>query len=123
VERSVCHSGRTASPPVPIADALAHESAHSATNAIVSYAKVDAGTAKVSGVAFLDRSTPRAYELRKHVVVLCAPSIESARLLLASAPRDQLDGLATSSGAVGRYLMDLTKLGIDAEMPLEDARA
>jgi len=102
--------GRTASPPVPIVDALATRKCTLRTNAIVSRVMVDVDTAKVAGVAFVDRWTRRAQEVRAKVVVLCASPIESARLLLASATRQHPEGLANSSGAVGRYLMDHTVL-------------
>ncbi len=54
--------------------------------------------------------------------MLCASSIESARLLLASATPQHPAGLANSSGLVGRYLMDHVHLGgINADMPLARA--
>ena len=57
---------------------------------------------KASGVAYVDRVTREAKEVRGKVVVLCASTLESTRLLLNSAP----GGLANSSGTLGRYLMD-----------------
>jgi choline dehydrogenase-like flavoprotein len=42
------------------------------------------------------------------LVVLAASACESARLLLNSTSRQHPNGLANSSGAVGRYLMDST---------------
>ena len=44
----------------------------------------------------------------RRAVVLCASAIESTRLLLNSATDQHPDGLANSSGALGRYLMDHT---------------
>jgi choline dehydrogenase-like flavoprotein len=111
--------GRTASPPVPIADALATGRCTLWTNAMASHLTVDSRTAKVNGVAFVDRGRRRVHEASANVVVLCASSIESARLLLASASRQHAQGLANSSGSVGRYLMDHTHVtGINADMPL-----
>ena len=60
------------------------------------------GVGRAAGVAYLDRVTRQAREVRGKVVVLCASTLESTRLLLHSAP----GGLANSSGALGRYLMD-----------------
>jgi choline dehydrogenase-like flavoprotein len=40
------------------------------------------------------------------VEVLCAQALESVRILLNSATRQQPNGLANSSGALGKYLMD-----------------
>jgi choline dehydrogenase-like flavoprotein len=111
--------GRTAAPVLPLRDALATSRCTLRTNAVASRVLVDSRTAGVNGVAFVDRRTRRTHEIRARVVVLCASSIESARLLLASATRQHPEGLANSSGAVGRYLMDHTHLtGIRGIMPL-----
>jgi choline dehydrogenase-like flavoprotein len=111
--------GRTASPPFPIADALATGRCTLRSNSIASHLTVDSRTAKVNGVAFVDRVSRRACEASARVVILCASSMESARLLLASATRQHPDGLANSSGTVGRYLLDHTHVtGINADIPL-----
>ncbi len=39
-------------------------------------------------------------------MVLCAQALESVRILLNSKTRQQPEGLANSSGMLGRYLMD-----------------
>jgi choline dehydrogenase-like flavoprotein len=118
-DRSVI-CGRTASPPFPIRDALATGRCRLRTNAIVSHLIVDHSQPKVKGVAFVDRRTHRTREVTARIVVLCASAIESARLLLASATREHPEGLANSSGAVGRYLMDHTHLtGIHGIIPLK----
>jgi choline dehydrogenase-like flavoprotein len=57
-------------------------------------------------VLFVDRETQRWYEVAGRVIVLCASTIESIRLLLASATRDFPTGLGNSSGVLGHYLMD-----------------
>jgi choline dehydrogenase-like flavoprotein len=123
-DRSVI-PGRTACPPFPVSDALATRTCTVRLGAIVSHVTVDSRSGKVDGVAFIDRWTGRAREVHAKVVVLCASSIESARLLLLSATRQHPGGLANSSGAVGTYLMDHTHLtGIAADMPLSpDAAA
>jgi choline dehydrogenase-like flavoprotein len=111
--------GRTSPSVVPVRDALASSRCRLRTNAVVSRLLVDSRTANVNGVAFVDRVTRRTHEVRARVVVLCASAIESARLLLASATPQHPDGVANSSGAVGRYLMDHTHLtGIRGVMPL-----
>jgi len=114
--------GRTASRPVPIADALRSRNCTLRTNTVVSRLLVDQGTAKVKGVAYVDRISRRPSEVRAKIVVVCASSIESARLLLASATPQHPEGIGNSSGLVGRYLMDHTMLAqIGANMPLRDA--
>jgi choline dehydrogenase-like flavoprotein len=69
---------------------------------------VAAGGERVSGVAVVDRRTGSRHEVGARAVVLCASALESTRLLLGSATADHPDGLANSSGALGRYLMDHT---------------
>jgi choline dehydrogenase-like flavoprotein len=111
--------GRTSASVFPLRDALATFRCTLRTNAVVSRILVDPRTANVSGVAYVHRVTKRVDEIHARVVVLCASSIESARLLLASATPQHPEGLANSSGAVGRYLMDHTHVtGIRGTMPL-----
>jgi choline dehydrogenase-like flavoprotein len=57
-------------------------------------------------VVFVDRETHRWSEVEGRVIVLCSSTIESVRLLLASANDDFLTGLANSSGLLGHFLMD-----------------
>jgi choline dehydrogenase-like flavoprotein len=76
----------------------------------------DGGTA--GGVAYLDRLSGQEREVSGRVVVLCASAIESTRLLLNSATPEHPDGLANSSGVLGRYLMDHTfGIGLDGVLP------
>ncbi len=77
-------------------------------NAVASHVIVDPKTGKAKGVAFVDRVTKTAHEVFGKVVVVCASTIESARLLLNSATRQHPNGLGNSSDALGRYLMDHT---------------
>ncbi len=71
-------------------------------DAVVSHVTTDRATGLASGVAYLDRLTRRPREIKSKVVVLCASTLESTRILLNSAPW----GLGNSSGMLGRYLMD-----------------
>lgn len=57
-------------------------------------------------VVFVDRESRRWYEVEGRVILLCASTIESNRLLLASTSRHFPTGLANSSGVLGHYLMD-----------------
>ncbi|HXG66581.1 MAG TPA: GMC family oxidoreductase [Blastocatellia bacterium] len=77
-------------------------------NAVVSHIIVDTNTGKAKGVAFIDRVTKKAHEVFGKVVVLCASTIESTRLLFNSATRQHPNGLGNSSGVLGHYLMDHT---------------
>lgn len=59
-----------------------------------------------SGVLFIDRETGRWHEATARAILCCASTIETVRLLLASATREFPAGLANSSGTLGHYLMD-----------------
>lgn len=76
------------------------------TNAVASHVIVDTKTGKAKGVAFIDQLTKKPHEVFGKVVVLCASTIESTRLLLNSATRQHPAGLGNSSGVLGQYLMD-----------------
>jgi len=56
------------------------------------------------GVSIIDRATGREEEISARVVVVCCATVETARLLLNSKSATHPDGLANSSGVVGRYL-------------------
>jgi glucoside 3-dehydrogenase (cytochrome c) catalytic subunit len=77
-------------------------------NAVAHHVIVDPKTGNAAGVAFIDQITKQSYEVFGRVVVLCASTIESTRLLLNSASRQHPNGLGNSSGVLGCYLMDHT---------------
>ena len=84
------------------------------TDAVVSRVTTDSASGLASGVAYLERATRTPREIRAKVVVLCASTLESTRILLNSAP----GGLANSSGVLGHYLMDhIYGAGISGRMP------
>ena len=85
------------------------------TDAVASHITVDKASGKASGIAYIDRRTRMPRELRGKIIVLCASTLESTRLLLNSAP----GGLANSSGVLGHYLMDhIYGGGASGEMPM-----
>jgi choline dehydrogenase-like flavoprotein len=61
---------------------------------------------KVSAVSYVDKDTRTERQVRARAFVVGASSCESTRLLLNSKSALFPDGLANSSGVVGRYLMD-----------------
>jgi len=61
---------------------------------------------KATGVSYVDKATKSEKRVMARAVVVAASACESARLLLNSRSKLFPDGLANSSGAVGRYLMD-----------------
>ncbi|MBK6389384.1 MAG: GMC family oxidoreductase [Saprospiraceae bacterium] len=61
-----------------------------------------------SGISYVDRNTMQEYHIKARSVVLAASACESARLLLNSKSSRHSNGLANSSGMVGKYLHDST---------------
>jgi choline dehydrogenase-like flavoprotein len=68
---------------------------------------------KAEGVSYIHKATRSEKRVHARAVVLAASACESARLLLNSKSPLFPDGLANSSGTVGKYLMDST--GSDGE--------
>jgi glucoside 3-dehydrogenase (cytochrome c) catalytic subunit len=85
-----------------VADALKSGNCTLIPNAMVYKVLTDPSTHRARGVLYIDRLTREAKEVSARAVVLSAQALESARILLNSAP----GGLANSSGALGHYLMD-----------------
>lgn len=82
------------------------------THAVVSHVVLDRNTGKAKGVGYVDAITGRHREIFGKVVVLCAGTLESTRILLNSAPVEGgKQGLANGSGVLGHYLMDHVKDG------------
>ena len=76
------------------------------TDSVVKQVLIDRQTGRASGVSYIDARTRQAHEASADVVVLCASTIESVRLLLNSACEGHPNGLGNSSGVLGRYFMD-----------------
>ena len=72
---------------------------------------LDRRTNRVSGVRVVDAQTRAERTYTARVVFLCASAIESARILLNTRSARFPDGLANSSGQVGRNIMDHIKWG------------
>lgn len=83
-------------------------------DSVASRILVHPGGVRTRGVAYVDRISGSEREVEAQAIFLCASTIESTRLLLNSATEDHPDGLANSSGLLGRYLMDHTfNVGFD----------
>ena len=72
---------------------------------------------RATGVSYIDKTTGADRHVRARIVVLAASACESARLLLNSKSSHFPDGLANSSGAVGRYLTDTTGTDVAGFIP------
>jgi choline dehydrogenase-like flavoprotein len=70
-----------------------------------------------TGVSFINTATAGEETVRGKIVVLAASACESARLLLNSKSVRHPNGLANSSGTVGRYLTDTPGTSISGQVP------
>jgi len=66
----------------------------------------DPQTRRVSGVRVIDGQTHKAMEFQGRIIFVCASALESTRILLNSATPEFSNGLANSSGELGKNLMD-----------------
>jgi choline dehydrogenase-like flavoprotein len=72
---------------------------------------------KVAAVSYIDKETRTERQIRCRTVVVAASACETARLLLNSKGPRHTNGLANSSGVVGRYLTDTTGYGLSGHIP------
>jgi choline dehydrogenase-like flavoprotein len=70
-----------------------------------------------TGVIYIDKNTGREERVRARIVVLAASACESARLLFNSTSSSFPQGLANSSGVLGKYLTDTTGAGVTGFIP------
>jgi len=77
---------------------------------------------QVTGVGYIDKKTGQEHQVTAKVVILAASACESARLLLNSKTAKHPQGLANSSGQVGKNLMDSTGANIGALVPALQGR-
>jgi choline dehydrogenase-like flavoprotein len=87
------------------------------TDAMVREVTVDEN-GKATGVSFIDKTTGDERTVKARVVVLAASSAESVRILLNSKSPRFPNGLANSSGLLGRYIMDTVGASLGGQIPL-----
>jgi choline dehydrogenase-like flavoprotein len=104
------------SPTVLLPPALATGRLTILTNAMAREITVD-DNGLASGVSYIDKTTGRDNHVRGRIVVLAASACESARILLNSKSSKFPQGLANSSGVVGRYLTDTTGTSVRGFIP------
>jgi len=104
------------SPGVFIGPALTTGKLTSITNAMVREVPLDRA-GRATGVRYVDKTDGLDKEIRARVVVLAASACETARLLLNSKSSSFPQGLANSSGTVGRYLTDTTGTDVQGFIP------
>ncbi len=104
------------SPTVHLLPAVATGNLDVITDAMVREVAVD-GSGRATGVHYIDKKTRTDRHAAARVVVLAASACESARILLNSKSALFPDGLANSSGLVGKYIMDTVGAGLSAQIP------
>lgn len=72
---------------------------------------------KATGISFVNKDDMQEYTVNAKVVILAASACESARLLLNSKSASFSNGLANSSGMVGKYLHDSTGASMGGILP------
>ena len=125
--RSACHNcgqcGRGcrtrsnfSSPDVLIAPALATGKLTLITNAMVR--EVTMGKdGLATGVTYIDRKTGEAKDVKARIIVLAASAFESARILLNSKTSSFPQGVANSSGTIGKFITDTTGTSLAGFIP------
>jgi len=86
------------------------------TNAMAHEVTLD-NRGRASGVNYIDTKTGAQKHADARVVVLAASACETARLLLNSKSAQFPNGLANSSGVVGKYLTDTTGTDVSGFVP------
>ena len=101
-----------------VADALRTGRCTLISNAMVYQVLMDSSRNRARGLLYLDRDTRQAKEIYARVVILCAQSYESVRILLNSSNRQYPNGIANSSGVLGHYLTaHIRNAGASGELP------
>ena len=72
---------------------------------------------KAKGVVFIDKTTGKEAQVTGKAVVLAAGAGGSVRILLNSKSNAFPNGLANSSGLVGKYMMDTVGADVDGHIP------
>jgi choline dehydrogenase-like flavoprotein len=110
------------SPDVLIAPALQTGKLTLMTNAMVR--EVTLGPdGLANGVTYIDKKTGQDLQVRAKVVVLAASALETARNLFNSRSSRFPQGLANSSGTVGKYITDTTGAGVSGYIPAMENHA
>ena len=125
--RSACHycgqcgrgcgvAANFSSPDVLIAPALRTGRVTLITNAMAREVTLRAD-GLADSVVYIDKLTRLEKRVRARVIVLAASACETARILLNSKSSAFPQGLANSSGTVGKYLTDTTGAGVGGYVP------
>jgi choline dehydrogenase-like flavoprotein len=86
------------------------------THAMAREVTLDAA-GRANGVSFIDANTGVDEHVQARVVVLAASALESTRILMNSKSTQFPDGLANTSGTLGKYLTDTTGSDVAGYIP------
>lgn len=75
-------------------------------DAVVSHLIFDPQTRQAQGVEYVHRVQKTVHGVRAKIIVLCASTLETVRILLHSTEQYQPGGLVNGSGVLGRNVMD-----------------
>jgi choline dehydrogenase-like flavoprotein len=70
-----------------------------------------------TGISYVDKNDLQEYQVKGRTVIVAASTCESSRLLLNSKSARHQNGLANSSGVVGKYLHDSTGASMGGVLP------
>lgn len=87
------------------------------TNAMVRKINVNK-QGQATGIVGIDKRTGQEFQASARAIVLAASSAESVRILLNSKSNRHPDGLANSSGQLGRNMMETVATGLTGQIPL-----
>jgi len=71
-----------------------------------------------TGVSYVDKKTRKEVEVRGKIVVLAASCCETARIMLNSKSSQFPNGIANSTGLVGKYVMDTVGSSVSGFLPI-----
>jgi choline dehydrogenase-like flavoprotein len=114
--RGCATNSNFSSPEVLIRPALATGNLTLVTRAMAREVTVGAD-GLANGVTYVDTTTGEDRHVRARAVVVAASALESARLLLNSKSPRHAQGLANSSGTVGKYITDTTGTDVAGFIP------
>ena len=89
-----------------LAQALATGRVTLRPGAVVSHVEFDRTRRRAEAVVYVEGASGTRQRVQAQLVVLCASTLESVRILLHSTEAHQPNGLADPSGSLGRHLMD-----------------
>jgi len=72
---------------------------------------------KAKGILFVDKTTGKEVRVKARAVVLAASAAETVRIMLNSRSKVFPEGVANSTGLVGKYLMDTVGAGLQGQFP------